>query len=380
MEKEVVPSFANIEEVINYQAKKERFEMVDGYPRDGYAALYDMENRISSLIGLNNEWRLELFGCGMLAVTEVIELDFPTKDSVILYGQDLYNQSLYFVNEELHPRGIKTIGVESDSLLDIEQTIKKYRPDVILLETVTNGPSMTVLDVEKFLEISALDYNPLIVLDNSLPISSILPPSEIIEDKARKIIVVESGTKFFSLNRTMAGLAYTKNEYLKRRMMYRRRCRGTLLVPESAKILGKTLPGTKTEFDLRNRLVVSNTSELTRACFEVENEDDVFITTYPNLDSYEKSEFVNSKYPHGCSPVFFLGCLGELNQFELTERLWENPIIRKYCNLGQSFGFDRTRIWPDPHFDVIRIAGGTENKAEIQELSEAFKETLSKIN
>lgn len=143
--------------------------------------------------------------------------------------------------------------------------------------------------------------------------------------------------------------------------------------------LKRSLDETREDFDRRNRLVISNTFRLAKACAEAEKKSGEFIISHPNLNSYHNCEYVNSKFPDGCSPVFFIDCLGELDQFEFTQRLWESSFIRKYCNLGQSFGFDRTRIWPDPNYPTIRIAGGTEDREDLEQLSLIFKGVLESL-
>jgi hypothetical protein len=44
--------------------------------------------------------------------------------------------------------------------------------------------------------------------------------------------------------------------------------------------------------------------------------------------------------------------------------LWDHPIIREYARLGQSFGFDETRIVIDENVNAIRIAGGATTDTE----------------
>ena len=98
----------------------------------------------------------------------------------------------------------------------------------------------------------------------------------------------------------------------------------------------------------------------------------------PNLPNHPDQEYANLKYPGGASPVFFIQITDQkhLDQFKLVDRLWQNPVIRQYCRLGQSFGFDQTRLWPDQSYPAFRVAGGTENEEEVRKLAEAFKESL----
>ena len=47
------------------------------------------------------------------------------------------------------------------------------------------------------------------------------------------------------------------------------------------------------------------------------------------------------------------------------------------CDLGQSFGFDRTRLWPDDDSPVLRVSGGVYAQKEQAQLENAFYEVLA---
>ena len=69
----------------------------------------------------------------------------------------------------------------------------------------------------------------------------------------------------------------------------------------------------------------------------------------------------------------------EEKHYQIANALWKNPVIPILCDLGQSFGFDRSRIWPDDNAPVVRISGGVYTDEEQTALDKAFAEVLSNL-
>lgn len=373
----VVPDFNSIAEVRQAQFCKENLLPANLYPRDGYEKLLELEQRVSSLVGVSAE-NLLLYSSGMSAIVDALEVTNPTQGTTILYGEELYNQSHFYLQELLAKRGVKVVPVDSGSIEDIEQAASKYNPKVIFLETVANGPDMPVLDVEGLVESSVLArQKPLIILDNTLPTPTNLPPGSILSSHDN-ILALESGTKFYARNHELCGITYAREIELLDSLKLRRRI-GSGLSFSAAKVLEVTLLP-RDKFHSRNKRILSNSFTLAKACFSVDNGQ--FFTVYPNLPNHPNFEYAYFNSPEGLAPLFFiqLPLAGKLDQFSLTEKLWQNSAVKRYYQLGQSFGFDHTRIWPDPNYPAIRISAGTEGDEEIQELAEAFKNTLKEVN
>lgn len=371
-----VPYFESVADVMQAQYKKNNFQPTDLYPRDGYCSLSGLEGRVSQLAGVGPE-NLLLYNSGMSAIVDALEIRNPSSGTVILHGEQLYNQSLFYIRDCLRPRGVKTVGVDCGSFDDIAQSAAKYRPQVIFLETVANSPDLAVLDIDRLAQLSAEEQSTLIILDNTLPSPANLPLGEIIKHHAN-LAVVESGTKFYGLNQEMCGIAYTYNGELLAGLRKRRRF-GSILSPSAAETINSVLPS-KEDFDKRNRNIAANAFSLAIACSQADS--DRFITIYPNLQTHPNHKDANFRFPFGAAPVLFIQItdLGDYDQFTLTKRLWENAVIRKYCRLGQSFGFDHTRIWPDSNFPAIRVAGGTESEENMEQLAQAFNRVLTLIS
>lgn len=182
----------------------------------------------------------------------------------------------------------------------------------------------------------------------------------------RKVVGVESGTKSYAFNAELCGLIYTKHPDLLHRIREQRRTTGFTPNVATVKYLDKLLPQTKDQFHDRNRAIFETTKQLGAACLAVEKPD-IFVVSHPaKLGIHAVG-----------TPVFFLQCTGPLDQFELAGQFWDHPAVRQHCALGQSFGFDETRILPDAHYPAVRIAGGA--NVDRPALAAAFQKQLETL-
>lgn len=357
---------------------------IRSYPRDGFFGLADLEAHAGELIGMDKKGHTLFFNSGMAAVDTILDVANLTAGDTIVHGFQGYSQIVGYCTEDLPERGIKSIPVDPSSTKDIQKAIETNRPKVVFFETVTNGTEMTVLDVEKFLDLPILkEVDPIIILDNTLPTNSILPLAEIMRRYPDlKIIGLESATKFYALNQELGGILFTYHEDILKKLAKKRRRIGSILGLSAAKTISRVIPPSKGEFDRVNRRIMRNTFELAKACFDVQRDDGRFTITYPNLPNNLNSNYANLHYPNGASPVFFIVIDPPYNHLLLAENLCNHPVIGYKDGeiiLAQSFGFSKTGIVFYPFLPYLRIAGGTESPGRVRELGEAFKEVLSKF-
>ncbi|MBI2338182.1 PLP-dependent transferase [Candidatus Daviesbacteria bacterium] len=372
-----VPSFPNIEAVQAAQLAKKEQREADLYPRDGSRELFGLERDIAEMLGVR-PGNLLLYNTGMSAVVDALEILRPTAGTRILRATEGYSQARGYINDELKSRGVAVVETNAQSTQELNQDLEAKRPDIVFLETVTNGSEMAVLNVDEFLNLSSLrKLDPLIILDNTLPTSTGLPLGQILETSDRKIIGVESGTKFLGLNAEMCGMAYTYNLELLSLLRKRRQRTGSLLSASAAETIRDCMPGTAEEYYRRNKAIFKHTLRLARVCVESQNPESQFVVNHPNLPNHENSYYVNLHAPDGISPVLFLVPADLDSHVRIAEALWSNLTISSLCDLGQSFGFDRTRIWPDDSSPVVRVSGGIYSEAEQAALDKAFYQVLS---
>lgn len=376
-----VPAFTGIEAVrAAQQAKRDQLE-ADLYPRDGNKELFQLERYIADMLGVRRG-SLLLYNTGMSAVVDALEIDRPADGVTVLRGYQHYSQAGNYISDELRSRGVSVVHTNPGSREEISRVLGAKRPNIVFFETVTNGSEMAVLDIKGFLGLPILqDLDPVIVLDNTLPSSTGVPLSAIMAASDRRIIGVESGTKFIGLNTEMCGMAYTYDADLLLKLRKRRQRTGSLLSASAVETIKDCMPQTAAEYCARNTAIFKHTLRLARACADSQGEGNQFIVVHPNLPSHPNSSQANSLSPDGISPVFFILPTDseDGSHYQIAQRLWENPVVSSLCDLGQSFGFGRSRIWPDDNSPVVRVSGGIYSPTEEAELDKVFQQVLSTL-
>ncbi len=373
-----VPFFANIEAVKAAQLAKKEQREADLYPRDGSKELFRLERSIAEMLRVN-PGNLLLYNTGMSAVVDALEVTRPTVGTKILRGTQHYSQAGNYITDELRSRQVSVLQTEPNSMADISAALISRRPDIVFFETVTNGSEMAVLDIEKFLRLQVLqDLNPVIILDNTLPSSTAVPLGAIMAASDRRIIGIESGTKYIGLNGEMCGIAYTYNSDLLLGLRKRRQRTGSLLSVSAVETIRDYMPKTAEDYHQRNGIIFRHTLRLAKACSDSPINGKEYIITHPNLPPHVDHQTADAYSVNGVTPVFFIQPMTfEEGHYKIAESLWQNPVISSLCELGQSFGFDRSRIWPDDSSATLRISGGIYSEAEQAELDKAFYEALS---
>ena len=386
-----VPKFGSAEEVERSYAMRRELRGLDGlsgsaaakgpmpelYPRDGFRALTELESRISEIAGVSKE-SLLAYPAGMSSVVAAAESAHPTQGTTLLLGKEHYTETPRYVDEHLRPRGVKVVRADSGNARELDAAIRKHDPDIILLETVSNGVSMPVVDIPAlFASIKASGKSPLVILDNTLPTSTILAPGALLGDGSVTVAVVESGTKAYARNSEMLGILYTNNNELYTSLYSARITVGYTPTPSAVETITSSLPDSKEDFDRRNRAVFANTLTLARALEQVSGQVSGLTVTHPNLSGHQNKQLSDSLNPDGVSPVFYIN--NGKDQFELTDLLMQDGTVRELCEIGQSFGFDKTRIYPYYGNPFVRIAGGASHSSdEVGELANALASALKR--
>lgn len=373
--KEVVPCFSSIDELQAGLAAKAAYASIDLYPRDGSERLALAEAQAGHLARVEDH-EIALFNSGMSAVVAAVDVALEQSEThtpVLACAEQLYSQTGAYIGQRLTRRGVKVVRFDSSWPIHVQRVLEQHQPDVILSETVGNGPGVPVLDTEALLDqAKSLGSKPVVVLDNTLPLSTGLPLGNMLP-KDDNVLVAESGTKSYTFNSELSGLVYSKNQSLLDKVREYRRMTGSMPGIKSVEGILSLLPDSREAFDDRNKRIYKNTGALALALFEAQANGGDFIVSHPSLPSHDNYDYAAQNYPDGASPVLFLQCTGCADQFELAGRIWQNESVQTHAKLGQSFGFDHARILPDERGRVVRIAGGayTDTEALGQALAEA---------
>jgi cystathionine beta-lyase/cystathionine gamma-synthase len=371
----VVPNFESVDELREGLAHKSRFAAVDLYPRDGSVLLGEVERRISQLAGVNED-QLVTYGSGMAAVTEAIDIGLErasNREPVVASASELYSQTKRFLDCHLQSIRAKVVYFDSGDNAEIERVFTKYRPDVVVAETIGNFVNVPVADTDFLLKQTRQAENrPTLVLDHTLPLSTGLA----VADQLRtddNIIVVESGTKSYSFNAELLGIGYSKHPQLINAMQRYRRTRGTVPSSRALDFINQVLPEDRETFNERNQRLFRNTGHIALRLAELADGNTDFLISHPGLPSHDNHDFYSKRYPEQATPIFYVQS-AKYCQYEVAERLWAHPGVRDQAQLGQSFGFDHTRIVADENVGAVRVAGGAETDGRL--LGEACAEAL----
>jgi cystathionine beta-lyase/cystathionine gamma-synthase len=339
-----------------------------------------------------------VWASGMSAVRESVNFaatymaDQPRMGDrpIVAYAQDLYSQSTTFFQKEKR-KGVNIIRFDSGDADEVAASIDRKGADVIFAETVANTPDMPVLDVERLLDhVRSLDNPPVLIFDNTLPLSTGLRFADLLTPDDR-VIVVESSTKNLMNNSDLLGISYSGNVDLMDALRKHKAHSGALnslggLATIAAK-LEATIPG----FDERNKAVFSSTNLIARALSEARTElgkDADFYTTFPSNPAHPNAALARSMRLDGSelgfvSPVVFITATdwSENGAADLIRRLAEHPAIREQVqagqiHLGQSFGMASARILYDRNAPNVRFAGGFDLADEVA-LAKAIKEAAT---
>jgi cystathionine beta-lyase/cystathionine gamma-synthase len=375
---ETVPSFDSVDDLQHALERKASFEQCDLYPRDGQTALGHVEEIIAEVNGVKSNQAM-LFNSGMSAIDTVLEAavgDRAYQDLKLIHTPVLYSQT-YSRLEKLAKSGVKVLSIGGTQPDDIAEAFERHKPDIFLGETIGNGPGVPVLDVNHLLKLNKeQSRQATILLDNTLPLSTGIDISKKIS-KNSPVVVIESGTKSYTQNAELSGIAFTKDGALARAIKLARQQKGSNPGVGSAERIKLLLPESRRAFDERNNRIFKNSSVLATILHQIAEERKDFIVSHPNLQGHPGNKIIKrQKIPFGGSPILFLEpkSFSDGDQILLTEEIWENPDVRQHSDLGQSFCFDRTRILYDERFIGVRISAGAET--DTGALGEAFKRAL----
>ncbi|HSW85118.1 MAG TPA: PLP-dependent transferase [Candidatus Saccharimonadales bacterium] len=374
----IVPDFDSIPELESALTAKAKFDpQSDLYPRDGSSQLGEIEAKIANLAGVNAR-ELIAYNSGMSAVTEALDVAIKasgTETPTVAVAQETYTQTRRYIDHFLRGAGPRIVFFDSGDRDDVANTVERHHPDVIIAETVANYTGVPVLDTDFLLKLtSAHEKQPTVILDNTLPLSTAQPLGRKLA-KDERVIVVESGTKSYTFNAEQLGIGFTKNEELLDYLRRLRRTRGSIPGAASLERIEGLIPTNTETFNERNLQLFKSTAAIAiELAVASEGKDEYFIS-HPTLKSHPNHEDYRAEYPNESTPVFYIVATNGLNQYQLGNLLWQNPAVREQAKLGQSFGFDHTRIVTDENQPQVRIAGGVETNGKV--LGQAMADSLA---
>ncbi|RUV40035.1 MULTISPECIES: PLP-dependent transferase [unclassified Mesorhizobium] len=144
-----------------------------------------------------------LVNCGMSAIAVALGACKVRTGTRLLVGKSRYFETSGLIERHLLPLGVEIHAVDVAQPNVLRDALGGFRPEVVLLETIANMPSVDpVRDIAAW---SASPSAPIFILDNS--VQSALTQWFDLLDFPDRLLVVESGTKYIT-NDAMCGVIY----------------------------------------------------------------------------------------------------------------------------------------------------------------------------
>jgi len=144
-----------------------------------------------------------LVNCGMSAIAVALGSCKVKTGTRLLVGRARYFETSGLIERYLRPIGAEVHEVDIGQPNALTEALESFRPEVVLLETVANMPSVDpVRDIAKW---STCSSAPIFIIDNS--VQSVLTHWFDLLDFPERLLVVESGTKYLT-NDAMCGVIY----------------------------------------------------------------------------------------------------------------------------------------------------------------------------
>jgi cystathionine beta-lyase/cystathionine gamma-synthase len=141
--------------------------------------------------------------CGMSAIAVALGACKVKTGTRLLVGKSRYFETSGLIERHLRPLGVAIHAVDVAQPNSLCDALAAFRPEVVLLETVANMPSVDpVRDIATW---AATSSAPIFILDNSVQ-SALTRWFDLLEFPDR-LLVVESGTKYIT-NDAMCGVVY----------------------------------------------------------------------------------------------------------------------------------------------------------------------------
>lgn len=141
----ITTNFASIGNWNKEVEKYEKGEDFDVYARYNYPDLIKREKEFAEMIGVPDT---ALFNAGMAAIDTAVEAESLKPGDIVICGKDVYDETkeIYKILEE---RGVEVVEVDSGNMEEIEKTVKKKKPRLIILESIANAQNMQVCDIKR---------------------------------------------------------------------------------------------------------------------------------------------------------------------------------------------------------------------------------------
>ena len=231
-------------------------------------------------------------------------------DSPVVLGRDIYGATYGLASNLLKSQGRPVHFVDTTDLLAVENIVKKIRPEILFVETVSN-PLLRIVDLVN-LSAVAKKYQAKLVVDNTFASPILVRPLELGAD-----MVIHSATKYLGGHGDALGGVLASNREIVTRCRETNKLAGATLGPNDAWLL---LRGLRT-LALRMRAHSQNAAALAKWLTKRDRISSVY---YPGLQGHEQHQLARQLFDedlYGGIVSFELEAAGKTEIFRFFEAL-----------------------------------------------------------
>ena len=264
--------------------------------------------------------------------------------------------------------------------------VKKLLIDEIKEFKEGNNPAVFREAIRKFVEAAGMDRREAIrkisqaikltfrnsreklsiVIDNTLVSPILYNPVKDLEKSGAEAVVVESATKHYQKgqDKITMGIAYSSDGEKIKAIKSKRSELGTYLQPNDEKEIPENITKIMPEILKRHSENALRLAEL------ISDSGKAIEVNHPNLPEHKQSELVKEIAPQGIVTLFYIKIKDAAGFVNKVKEVGGEKI-----GVGASFGHPKTWLINTKE-DEVRIAVGSEDKAEFEKVKDTFKKAL----
>lgn len=364
---------------------------LNDYKRDGhteeqrYARAFckeyiDHPLRLAPLVGVT--------GSGMAAVTTALTMvaEKVKPDDVVLVGKSSYFQNRWVLEQLFSKQIIYVDEFETDNILELA---REHKPALIFLDTLSNAPTIPVLNLKKLIPSLAkiCSGDTTLVLDNTGLATGYQPLTELLHNPfGMRLVILESLLKYhqFGIDRACAGVLWEPRDLRSERVLLSRMHSGTIAPDVSVAALpvpNRTLLDKRLTRLSRNAQILAERIDAAARA----GSKSIAHAVYPGLPTHRGYAWTKDmSFRGGFLTLAFTSSQDSLPYYDsFVTRVLEVARTQGVDLVGgTSFGFNTTRISVPARYagdaakPFVRIAAGTETRADIEKVAQVFEEVI----
>lgn len=273
-----------------------------------------------------------LLNSGMSAIAVIIGMLKLSRGCKILTGEYCYFETSDYLRRFIAESGIEVLRSPVDDVERFFETLREAQPELVLIETVTNLPGVTV--PRGFKDWLSVSPGTFFMIDNSVQ-SHLTRWFEILESKTSQFVVVESATKYLT-QECMAGVVYGCAEVIDEAREFAR-ATGQQLQEKSFNYLCEA------EVEMASRKLARHTRNVSVFQDELKNFSSMFQvnrTLDAELINGNNQPEVNEIFQNGVGALIFIALSPLFTNGLLKLEQMHRSLLKCWCERAKAIGLE----------------------------------------